>query len=270
MFGGQRFLIWTWDGDPESIDGFHVKYDCYDRNTGQWWVGAGVGAPDGHWSRSIEDFEPHCSKTCEWYVWAYNDADGTESPHSNIVVVDIGPCPRGRSVSLTFETLLPYEYEHRGPIYGEFWANDEVLSFDGADAANCAVMGELECGYYLHGHDVPHMGHVMSVGVAEIFQSIREEQASHPERSLEAPRVHSVMVLVPEGEDLSIGFSIYEYHRDGDDVLLCYETYTLDYGDRFHREENYFPPHYDDAGDPVYASCRVTASMSVWPWEGGE
>jgi hypothetical protein len=262
-------LIWTWDGDPESIDGFHVKYDCYDRNTGQWWVGAEVGAPDGHWSRSIEEFEPHCSKTCEWYVWAYNDADGTESPHSNIAVVDIGPCPRGRSVSVTFKTLDPYACEHRGPIYGEFWANDEVLSFDGADAANCAVMGDLLCGYYLHEHDV-HGFPAMDVDVAEIFQAIREMEADHPERSFEAPDVESVMVSVPEGEDLTIGFSIYEYHRDGEDVLLCGAMYTLDYDDLHSRELAYIPPHLDDDAREIHTCGRVIVSMSVWPWEGGE
>jgi len=269
VFGGQRFLIWTWDGDPQSIDGFHVRYDCFDRNSGQWWVGAEVGAPDEHWSRSIEEFEPHCSKTCEWYVWAYNDADGTESPHSNIAVVDVGPCPRGRSVSVTFETLYPYDYDRRGPIYGEFWANEEVLSFDGADPANCAVMGELECGYYLRGHDVQYMGYSMSVGVGEVFQSIRELEARDPERSYEAPDVESVMVPLPEGDGLTMGFSIYEYHREGEDTLLCRESCTVDYDDVDNARARNCPQHYDDAGDPIYACGRVTVSMSVWDWEGG-
>jgi hypothetical protein len=113
------------------------------------------------------------------------------------------------------------------------------------------------------------MGYSMSVGVGEVFQSIREMEADHPERSYEAPDVDSVMVLVPEGEDLTIGFRIYEYHRDGEDVLLCSESYTLDYDDRFHREDSYMPPHYDDAGDPIYTSCRVSCMISVYDWEGG-
>jgi len=269
VFGGQRFLIWTWDGDPESIDGFHVRYDCYDRDTGQWWVGAEVGSAGSQSARSIEQFEPHCTKTCEWYVWAYNDRDGTESPRSNIAVVDGGPCPRGRSVSVTFDTLYPYDYDRRGPIYGEFWANEEVLSFDGADPANCALTGELECGYYLRGHDVQYVGYSMSVGVGEVFQSIRELEARDPERSYEAPDVESVMVPLPEGDGLTMGFSIYEYHREGEDTLLCSESCTVDYDDVDNARERWCPQHYDDAGDPIYACGRVTVSMSVWDWEGG-
>jgi hypothetical protein len=269
VFGGQRFLIWTWDGDPESIDGFHVRYDCYNRDTGQWWVGAEVGTPGSQWARSIEQFEPECTKSCQWYVWAYNDTDGTESPHSNIAVVDGGACARGSSVSVTFYTLYPYDYDRRGPIYGEFWANEEVLSFDGADPANCALGGELECGYYLRGRIVQHVGYSMSVRVGEIFQSIRELEARHPERSYEAPDGESVMVPLPEGDDLTMGFRIYEYHREGEDTLLCSESCTVDYDDVTNAPGLWCPQHYDDAGDPIDACGRVTINMSVWDWEGG-
>ena len=266
VFGGQRFLIWTWDGDPASIDGFHVRYDCYDRDTGQWWVGAEVGAPDGYWSRSIEQFEPECTKSCQWYVYAYNDTEGTRSPRSNIAVVDGGPCPRGRSVVVEFRWLSPSDsLDHRGPIYGEFWANDEVLSFDGADAANCAVMGELECGYYLRGHDVQYMGYSMAVDVVEIFGAIRELEADHPERTYGAPWSASVGVGLPEGEDLTVGFDIYEFHNEGEDTLLCRWSCTVGYDD----VGDPGPPYSCPSLDVGRVDCRVYVGMSAWDWEGG-
>jgi len=265
IFGGQRFLIWTWDGDPESIDGFHVKYDCYDRDTGQWWVGAEVGGPDSPpWARSIEQFEPECTKSCQWYVYAYNDTEGTRSPRSNIAVVDGGPCPRGRSVAVNFWYFYPYpSLDHRGPIYGEFWANEEVLSFDGADPANCTVCGELECGYYISGHEEEHVGYVMGVTVGEVFQRIREFQAHEPECSYEVPASTWVTVGVPEGDDLTVGFDIYELHNEGEDTLLCSDSCTLEYDDL--EDRGYYRcPDVRETED-----CNLGLSMDVWDWAGG-
>jgi hypothetical protein len=261
IFGGQRFLIWTWDGDPESIDGFRARYDCYDRTSGLWWRGATVGTSPGQWSRSIEQFEPDCAHTCDWYVWAYHE-DGVESPHSNIAVVDVGQCPRGRTVSIHFEVFRPLQtLDGRGPIYGDFWANEEVLSFDGADASICDFYG-YECGYYIQGYEGPN-GYAMGDEVQGIFRSVRDLEARAPERSYEAPLVDYVTVDLPEGDDLTIGLNIWEYHREGEDTLLCRGNCELDHDD-VEDTDYYVCPSYD-----LEVPCRVQVSMSVFPWPGG-
>jgi hypothetical protein len=234
MFGGQRFLIWTWDGDPASIDGFHVKYDCYDRDTGQWWVGAEVGGPDSPpWARSIEQFEPDCTKTCQWYVTAYNDTEGTRSPRSNIAVVDGGPCPRGRSVSVEFsQFVVPESFDGRGPIYGEFWANDEVLSFDGADPTLCDLGEAFEIGVYIHGERNPwYAPGELFVHPDLLFSTIPYWQGRCPEADYEAPGPAVLTVGLPEGEQLSIGMDIWEYRREGEDILLCSPSCEIEYDD---------------------------------------
>jgi hypothetical protein len=261
IFGGQRFLIWTWTGDPESIDGFRARYDCYDRTSGVWWRGATVGTYPDEWSRSIEQFEPDCASTCEWYVWAYRESDGVESPHSNIAVVDVGPCPRGRTVTTEFEMLMPNQAaDGRGPIYGEFWANEEVLSFDGADASYCDFY-DYECGYYIRGHELS-TGYAMGIWVADLFRSIRELKATSPQR-YSAPEVNIVSVPVSEGDTLTLGYSVWEYHLEGEDVLLCSDQSTIEY-DELHDTDYYLFPTWETA-----TLCRVRASMSVYNWIGG-
>lgn len=264
VFGGQRFLIWTWDGGPESIDGFHVHYDCYDRDTGQWWVGAEVGGPDSPpWARSIEQFEPECTKSCQWYVWAYNDRDGTESPRSNIVVVDGGPCPRGRSVIVEFDTVrIPERLDGRGPIYGDFWANDEVLSFDGADPSLCGLTEAFAVGLYIGG-GVPPQGSGIPISVAGLFQNVHHWQDRCPESDYEAPWSEALSVGLPEGEDLTMGMNMWEYHREGEDSLLCSPSCEIEYDDL--ETMNYYScPHQSELG-----LCPVIVHLRVYDWPAG-
>jgi len=277
MFGGQRFLIWTWDGDPASIDGFHVKYDCYDRDTGQWWVGAEVGGPDSPpWARSIEQFEPDCTKTCQWYVTAYNDTEGTRSPRSNMVVVDGGPCPRGRSVIVEFSyVVVPEVMDGRGPIYGDFWAGDEVLSFDGADPDLCDLGEAFAIGLYLGGEVPPGGRPGIPMDVAGMFHMIEYWKDRCPEaESYEAPGTTALSVGVPEGEVLSMGMDIWEYNREGEDTWLCSPSceFVYDFFDRDHFEQYYACPSTDDRfhNTPVAADrCPFLVHLSVYDWEGG-
>jgi len=270
VFGGQRFLIWTWDGDPESIDGFHVKYDCYHRDTGQWWVGAEVGGPDSPpWARSIEQFEPECTKSCQWYVYAYNDTEGTRSPRSNIAVVDGGACPRGRSVIVEFSQFVaPESLDGRGPIYGEFWANDEVLSFDGADPTLCGLGEAFEIGVHLHGERNPEYapGEIF-VEPDVLFSNIPYWQGRCPEADYEAPGPAVLRVGVPEGEVLSLGMEIWEYNREGEDILLCSPSCEVEYDDledAFEHRGDYACP----SRHPVDL-CPLLVNGRLYDWEGG-
>ncbi len=251
-----RQIAWQWEGDEEAIDEFRIRYNCYNRR-GDWWRGAMLRAPKTDRRISILAFEPTCLNTCEWSVHAYRSSDGAQSPQSNMAVVDVGPCARGRTVTVEFETFRPIPaVDGRGPIYGNFSANEEVLSFDGADSSICGFY-DYECGYYPH-----HVsGGFLTVG--ELFGAIRRLQSGCSACSYEAPSVTALMVSLPEGEALTIGFNIWEYHREGGDVLLCSGESTFQYDD-VRNTDSYVWPSYD-----IVVPCRVEASMRSWDWIGG-
>jgi hypothetical protein len=252
----ERQLAWQWEGEEEAIDEFLMRYDCYSRS-GNWWRGATLRAPKTDRRISILAFEPTCLNACEWSVSAYRASDGAQSPRSNTVVVDVGPCARGRTVTIDFETFRPIPaVDGRGPIYGNFRANEEVLSFDGADSSICDFYG-YECGYYTHYVS----GGYLTVG--ELFAAIRHLQAGCSACSYEAPSSTAAMVSLPEGETLTIGFDIWEYHREGTDVLLCSGESTFEY-DEIRETDEYVWPSYD-----IVVPCRVQVSMRIWTWPGG-
>jgi len=263
MFGGQRWLEWTWTGDPSSIDGLRARYDCYDRNTGTSWRGATVGVPSGQMSLSIEQFEPDCWHTCEWSVWAYRESDGAESPRSNIVIVDIPP-PRGLGVTVTFRYFRAEDAPGRGPIRGQFYANYEVLSFDAADSSWCGFH-DTECGYYLPRID--EAGHIGGVNVDELFAEILRLHTDCPDCSYDFPSTNHAAVSLSEGDDLTLGFNLWEYHSEGADTLLCSESCTLDYEnlrDSANSDIYEACPSYD-----LFAPCRVSYVIRVGTLPGG-
>ncbi len=234
IFGGQRFLIWTWAGDPESIDGFRARYNCYHRTSGVLWRGATIDTSPDQWSRSIEQFEPGCRHTCEWSVWAYRQSDGVESPRSNIAVVDVGPCPVivHKWVSVEFVELSMWYGSHEvrgaGPIYGDFYANDRVLSFDGADVG-CVTPGRRlapphYCNYFLPSNVAAN------VSIARLFEWIQVMRADPMCSDCDhfAPSTTSVSLDLLEGEPLMIGFHIYEPWETGN-RWLCYGEDVLSY-----------------------------------------
>jgi len=248
-----RWVAWQWEGDEESIDEFRIRYNCYNRR-GDWWRGAMLRAPKTDRLISILAFEPTCLNTCEWSVNAYRASDGARSPQSNIALVDVGPCPRGRTVTVDFEWFSPIPaVDGRGPIYGDIWANEEVLSFDGADSSHCGGFHDYECGYYTRGR----------TPMGEMFHAIRQLQSGCSGCSYDAPSSTFAMVSLPEGDSLTLGFNIWEYHRDRGDVLLCSGESTLEYDD-VHNTDFYIWPSYD-----IVVPCRVQVTMRIWDWMGG-
>jgi hypothetical protein len=251
-----RHLNWQWEGEEEAIDEFRIRYNCYNRS-GQWWRGAVLRAPKADRRISILAFEPTCYNTCEWSVSAYRASDGAQSPESNGVLVDVGLCARGQTVTVNFETFRPIpDVCGRGPIYGSFWANEEVLSFDGAGEAYCGFY-EYECGYYAQrpGDSYPTVG--------ELFAAIGGLQSGCSSCSYEAPSYTGVTVPLPEGDALTIGFEVWEYHHEGEDILLCRAESAFEY-DELRNTDYYVWPSYD-----IEVPCRVEVSMSIWPWIGG-
>jgi hypothetical protein len=154
----------------------------------------------------------------------------------------------------------------RGPIYGEFWANDEMLSFDGADPDLCDLGEAFAIGLYLGGEVPPDsMAGGIPMDVAHMFHLIEYWQDRCPEaESYEAPGTTAVSVGVPEGESLSIGMEIWEYNRDGDDILLCSPHCEIAYDD-FEDAFRYVSPYPCPSREQVYR-CPLLIYGRVYDW----
>jgi len=251
-------VYWSWEGDEEAIDHFGVSYLCGGHRGAQL-----VASPDDR-RISVHWVDPRCNETCEFHVAGYQMGGLALTPRSNTVVWDGGECARGRTVTVEFEWFRPIPaVDGRGPIYGELWANEEVLSFDGAGEAYCGFYDE-ECGYYIHGHWVsPPRAYSMGVTVGDLFHDILGLHARCGSCRYGAPSTTYAMVPLPEGDHLTIGFDIWEYHHEGEDVQLCRAETTIEY-DELHNTDYYVFPSYD-----LVVPCRVEVNMHVWDWIGG-
>jgi hypothetical protein len=252
-------IVWSWEGDEAAIDHFGVSYFC-DR-----YRGARLHASPDDRRISVHWVDPRCDETCEFHVAGYGGDGLALTPRSNTVTWYGGECARGRTVTIEFEWFRPTEaVDGRGPIYGSLWANDEVLSFDGAGEAYCGFYDQ-ECGYYIQGQRVagPPVSYSMVREVSEVFRDIRQLEGGCERCSYAAPSSTYAMVPVPEGDDLTIGFDIWEYHLEGEDVLLCSNQVTFEY-DELRTRDDYRFPSYD-----VAVPCRMQISMHIWDWIGG-
>jgi hypothetical protein len=250
-------IAWSWEGDEEAIDYFGVSCFC------DGYRGARLQASPEDRRISVHWIDPRCGETCEFNVSGMRTGGLALTPRSNTVTWYGGECARGRTVTVGFDWLRPIPaVDGRGPIYGTFWANEELLMFDGADSSICDFY-DYECGYYIHGHTVPQYGYQTSVMVGELFHDIRTMKTRCGDCSYEAPSSTYAMVPVPEGEDLTIGFTVWEYHREGEDVLLCSDQVTFEY-DELGTRDDYRFPSYD-----IVVPCRLQVSMHIWDWIGG-
>lgn len=71
-------------------------------------------------------------------------------------------------------------------------------------------------------------------------------------------------VGLPEGEQLSIGMEIWEYNRDGDDILLCSPDCEIAYDD-FEDAFRYVSPYPCPSREQVY-SCPLLIRGRVYNW----
>jgi hypothetical protein len=244
-------IAWSWDGDEEAIDHFGVSYLCDDARGAQLVASPEERRLPVHW------VEPRCNGTCEFHVAGYQMGGLMLTPRSNRVAWEGAECARGRTVTVSFDWFRPIPaVAGRGPIYGQFSANEAVLSFDGAGEAYCGFYDQ-ECGYYIRG------GYSTSVTVGELFHDMLGLRSGCESCSYEAPSFNAVSVPVPEGEDLTLGFEVWEYHREGEDVLICSAQSTIEY-DELRARDDYRFPSYD-----IEVPCRLQVSMHVWDWIGG-
>jgi hypothetical protein len=208
---GDRRLAWTWEGDPENIDGFRVYVDG----------SRAFSLPADASSQSILGYGPLCGSEREYYITAYQD--GRESPSSNTVAWRAEPCPR--VVRVTFDALTTFYLGDDewwaegtvGPIYGNFWAtgsSEQRLSFDAVSYGSW--WGERDRGYRLY--------HTRYYPIQDIFDWIQREMASClgggcPIYS--GPEVNYVTVELGPDDDLTFGGLVMDVDSDNpDDVLF--------------------------------------------------
>jgi hypothetical protein len=147
----------------------------------------------------------------------------------------------------------------RGPIYGDFWANGELLSFDGAGEAYCGFY-DYECGYYIEGYWITEPARMYAMGrtVGEMFRDIVGQRSSCGRCSYAAPSTIFATVPVPEGQSLTLGLEVWEYHHEGADVRLCRAESTIQYDELEDDDYYVFPPY------EVRATCRLQVTLSDW------
>ena len=145
---------------------------------------------------SVRPYEPPCGERYEFHMTAYRD--DRESPPSNRAYWSVGECPEDVAVIFRTVHLLDGDLWVTGPIYGRFWANDQVLEFRAARWL--WTFGAL--------------------GVQELFDWIHRGQLECPGCEYEAPLSNHVVVPLRSYDDLTIGFQIVDYGR-GSDGAIC-------------------------------------------------
>ncbi len=207
------YLQWIWNGDPEQIDRFFVW--CYD---GSMPVATrSVGRDERR--VYIGDLAPCCDKTLHFEVQARRDSDYMSSPPSNLVAWEGEACPGSMRIEFTMLPTFGWGTYTcgRGPIYGGFYANDEHLWFVGADEGYFST----EEGYFWP--TIPPGGGACPIHVDELFGIIRRWQESSLSSEYEAPLAAVVYVPMRWGEDLTVGFGIWDFNLgDHDDVPLAF------------------------------------------------
>ncbi|MBI9046691.1 MAG: hypothetical protein JEZ06_19530 [Anaerolineaceae bacterium] len=198
-------LEWEYERDEEEepIDGFRI----YLNNTFMWTEPADA-------RRSLippEWFNPPCGQAYTLMVTAYRYEfpDGPESRPSNPVEILGDDLPCDTTVMVLFERLRTYDYIHEfddpeenevGPIYGLFYVNDQVIGFDGrcSDGSCTPLMLEPDENY----------------------------SAAHIAGSRGSIGARNIVIDVPAGEDLLVGYEIYD-QDSGSAQQLCHAEHLI-------------------------------------------
>lgn len=211
--GSDYVLGWTWDGDPEAIDGFTVRCNCDRRGFFTRW------APKDSRILPVSDLEPDCGETCTFTISARRMSDGVESATSNPATWVGDPCPGYLYVD--FLSIGSNSHCESGPIYGMVWANAEFLWFDAADPFY--GMEDLSAGL-----GFPHRSQFggCSLDFQDFFDDIRGLDPGW-DASYTAPASSRVGLLMRPNYDLNIGVRIWEDNPEGDDPVLVEASGTI-------------------------------------------
>jgi hypothetical protein len=233
----RRYTL-RWDyaprADEEPIDGFRI----YLNDTLQWIEDADArrsGLPP-------EWFTPPCGEEYRFTVTAFRDGfpDGPESAHSIPAIAysgESGDRRCEREVIVRFEVLSTRQLQGDGrrdpgdvgPVYGSFYVNDEVVEFDG----RCSGSGFCDRFALRHNseYDINTITSYYGSGMA------------------------ALVVGVPPGEDLVVGFDIWDADtgRNNADDHVCGDwrpIYNDDLDSNYHSEL-----------ETMDRSCKVTFSV---------
>ena len=209
--GGDYWL--GWEHQPEEgedpIDGFSV----YMNDTLQW-----IEPADSHFTALPSQWvSPPCGDEYRFTVRAWYDQgcpDCRESDDSNVVTTftgEPGDPECGQTVIVTFHNLATgdlggdgrYDPGDMGPVYGHFYVNEELVSFDGRCDRNRCEWGMVHYANY------------------EVDQLLAEHGG--------APR-QLVVDIPPEDDYVEVGFHIMDADsgRNNEDDLVCEGDVLLD------------------------------------------
>jgi hypothetical protein len=200
---GDTRLLWQWEGDEQAIDEFRVNWSC---GSGR---GATVRAEKDRRSLSVQFVDPSPGTACEFYVYAYR-MDGVQSPPSNIAIWEGDPWQHSVYIILDEVSID----RSRGPIYGEFWVNDQVREFDGA--------AELWFGEW-GGYTPPPSDHRRRGLTCREIASGISAILDWCDSCFQVPSCNAFHVTLGEGEGVSYGVNVWEI-RDGDEYEACRVT----------------------------------------------
>ena len=250
---GSTSLRWDYEprSDPpeEPIDGFRI----YLNGTLQWVEPADVRESN----LPPEWYTPPCGTTYTFAVTAFRHGspDGPESlPSIAILEQPTEGCTR--EVQITFLTLKTFDLGGDGdrgdrtgdvgPIYGEFYANERVVTFDGGDLDS-------------HGLDMPSgLSHYTTYNLGEM-------SADPAWRFSDAP---SLIVDIPVGGTFEFGYRIMDEDSRNSDDLICEDWLTLYADDPYNPNYDNYNGELDQVHDGVLVSrvgsagsCEVTYQL---------
>ncbi len=193
--------------DEPSINGFAV----YLNNTLQWTV-----RPNRQYSRlPLQWLKPPCGVDYSFTVTAFrgNLPDGPEStatiPGYVVEGGEVGTQDCNKEVIVTFKNMQTGDLGNdgnrdpgdAGPIIGTFYANDRLLSLDG----RCNDRRDNFCSERGWNNNSTYQ-------IMDLLNNYGT-----------GPNAHSnqVLVTIPEGEDLWIGYEIIDYDRRNSNDLVC-------------------------------------------------
>lgn len=238
---GSMYVTWEWDGDESRIDRFTLRGQC------RGGAGFTRAAPPDARAVAVDSIGPACGESCSYWVAAESHANDLSSPNSNVVVWDGEPCPGTLCVDFGTVTTAGQSDTSicgRGPILGQLWANDKVLSFD---AAGRFWLGEDN----YTGLDVPDPASTGNChfNIQTLFDSIHVMQHREGGDAFSAPASSQVCIPMHADSDLTVGLRIMEAHAEGEPTTLIESSGTIPaahlMGDDFNRHFESYVLYYD-------------------------